>query len=57
VHDPYTSNEFLHTRGLPTAATGPRARYILQRVADASRAFGTKVDISGDLATITVARN
>ena len=55
VHNPYTSNEFLHTRGLPTAATGPRAGYILQRVADASKPFGTRIDIAGDVATIAVA--
>lgn len=57
VHDPYASNEFLHTRGLPTAATGSRAGYILQRVAAASKPFGTKVDVSGEHATITVAGN
>jgi len=55
VHNPYTSNEFLHTRGLPTAATGPRAGYILQRVADASKPFGTRIEIAGDVATIVVA--
>jgi poly-gamma-glutamate capsule biosynthesis protein CapA/YwtB (metallophosphatase superfamily) len=52
VHDPYASNEFLHTRGLPAAATGARATYILQRIADASKPFGTKVDVTGDVATI-----
>ena len=57
VHDPYASNEFLHTRGLPAAATGARAGYILQRVAEASKPFGTKVEVTGDSATITVARN
>jgi poly-gamma-glutamate capsule biosynthesis protein CapA/YwtB (metallophosphatase superfamily) len=56
VHNPYTSNEFLHTRGLPAAAAGARAGYILQRVAEASKPFGTKVNITGDVATITVAR-
>jgi poly-gamma-glutamate synthesis protein (capsule biosynthesis protein) len=56
VHDPYASNEFLHTRGLPTAATGARAGYILQRVADASKAFGAKIDVTGDIATIKAAR-
>ena len=55
VHNPYTSNEFLHTRGLPTAATGARAGYILQRVADASKPFGTKIAIKGETATLTVA--
>ena len=46
VHNPYTSNEFLHTRGLPTSATGARAGYILQRVADASKPFGTRIEIA-----------
>jgi poly-gamma-glutamate capsule biosynthesis protein CapA/YwtB (metallophosphatase superfamily) len=54
AHNPYTSNEFLHTRGLPTAASGARAAYILERVATASRPFGVRVDHVGDTATITV---
>ncbi len=57
VHDPYASNEFLHTRGLPAAATGVRAGYILERVAEASKPFGTKIDVTGGSATVTVARN
>jgi len=56
VHNPYTSNEFLHTRGLPAAATGARAGYILQRVAEASKPFGTKIAIAGEVASITIAR-
>ena len=56
VHNPYTSNEFLHTRGLPTAATGARAGYILERVAAASKPMGTRIDITGNLGTITVGR-
>jgi poly-gamma-glutamate capsule biosynthesis protein CapA/YwtB (metallophosphatase superfamily) len=54
VHNPYTSNEFLHTRGLPTAAPAARAAYILQRVADASKPFGTRVEIRGETATIAL---
>jgi poly-gamma-glutamate capsule biosynthesis protein CapA/YwtB (metallophosphatase superfamily) len=54
VHSPYTSNQFLHTRGLPTAATGARAGYILQRVADASRPLGTTIEVKGDAAEVTV---
>jgi poly-gamma-glutamate synthesis protein (capsule biosynthesis protein) len=57
VHDPYASNEFLHTRGLPAAGNGAQAGYILQRLAEASKPFGTKVEVTGDSATITVARN
>jgi poly-gamma-glutamate capsule biosynthesis protein CapA/YwtB (metallophosphatase superfamily) len=54
VHNPYTSNEFLHTRGLPMAAPAARAAYILQRVTDASKPFGTKIEMKGETATITV---
>ena len=54
VHNAYTSNEFLHTRGLPTAATGARAGYILERVAAASKPFGTRINITGSVGTITV---
>jgi poly-gamma-glutamate capsule biosynthesis protein CapA/YwtB (metallophosphatase superfamily) len=54
VHNPYTSNEFLHTRGLPTAAPAASAAYILQRVADASKPFGTRVEIRGETATIAL---
>jgi poly-gamma-glutamate synthesis protein (capsule biosynthesis protein) len=52
VHNPYASNEFLHTRGLPAAATGARAGYILQRVANASKPFGTAIDVKGETATV-----
>jgi poly-gamma-glutamate synthesis protein (capsule biosynthesis protein) len=54
VHDPHADNEFLHTRGLPAPASGARARYILQRVADASKPFGTAVAITGGTASIRV---
>jgi poly-gamma-glutamate capsule biosynthesis protein CapA/YwtB (metallophosphatase superfamily) len=52
VHDGHTNNLFLDTRGLPTAATGERARYILQRLADSSRPFGTIVQLKGEMAEI-----
>jgi hypothetical protein len=55
VHNAYADNEFLHTRGLPTPATGARAGYILQRLADASRAFGTTIEIKGETGTVTLA--
>jgi poly-gamma-glutamate capsule biosynthesis protein CapA/YwtB (metallophosphatase superfamily) len=56
VHNEYANNQFLNTRGLPAPATGPRAGYILQRVADAAGAFGTKMEIRGDAATVQVGR-
>jgi poly-gamma-glutamate capsule biosynthesis protein CapA/YwtB (metallophosphatase superfamily) len=50
----YTSNEFLHTRGLPAPATGAPARYILERVALLSKPFGTSIEIKGDTALINL---
>jgi poly-gamma-glutamate capsule biosynthesis protein CapA/YwtB (metallophosphatase superfamily) len=52
VHSPYTNNEFLDTRGLPAPATGARAGYILQRMAEFSKPFGTTIEITGDTAAI-----
>ncbi len=50
----HTNNLFLQTRGLPMPATGEQASYILQRLADASRPFGTMVVLKGDTAEITL---
>jgi poly-gamma-glutamate capsule biosynthesis protein CapA/YwtB (metallophosphatase superfamily) len=50
--DEHTNNLFLQTRGLPKLATGDQARYILQRLADSSRPFGTTVDVKDDTAEI-----
>jgi poly-gamma-glutamate capsule biosynthesis protein CapA/YwtB (metallophosphatase superfamily) len=52
IHSEYTNNQFLDTRGLPSPATGSRAGYILQRLADASKPFGTTIEIKGDAAEI-----
>jgi poly-gamma-glutamate capsule biosynthesis protein CapA/YwtB (metallophosphatase superfamily) len=52
IHNPHTNNQFLDTRGLPSPATGARAGYILQRLADASRPFGTTMEMKGDMAEI-----
>jgi poly-gamma-glutamate capsule biosynthesis protein CapA/YwtB (metallophosphatase superfamily) len=54
VHNEFTNNEFLDTRGLPSPARGERARYILRRVADASKPFGTRIEINGDTAEIAL---
>jgi poly-gamma-glutamate capsule biosynthesis protein CapA/YwtB (metallophosphatase superfamily) len=54
VHNPYADNQFLHTRGLPSPATGARARYILERLVDASKPFGTTMVINGERAEITL---
>ncbi len=54
VHNAYADNEFLHTRGLPAPATGARAGYILQRLADASRAFGATIEIKGEMGSLLI---
>jgi poly-gamma-glutamate synthesis protein (capsule biosynthesis protein) len=50
--DEHTNNLFLQTRGLPKPATGEQARYILERLAELSRPFGTNVEVKGDTAEI-----
>jgi len=54
MHDEYVDNQFIATRGLPSPATGARAGYILQRLADASMPFGTTIEIKGDTAEINL---
>jgi poly-gamma-glutamate capsule biosynthesis protein CapA/YwtB (metallophosphatase superfamily) len=56
VHNPYASNEFLYTRGLPSRATGAKARYILERLAELSMPFGTVVVLKGDTAEIKLVK-
>jgi poly-gamma-glutamate capsule biosynthesis protein CapA/YwtB (metallophosphatase superfamily) len=54
MHNAYANNRFLDTRGLPSPATGARAGYILQRLAEASKPFGTAFEIKGDMAEINL---
>jgi poly-gamma-glutamate capsule biosynthesis protein CapA/YwtB (metallophosphatase superfamily) len=54
IHNEYTNNQFLDTRGLPSPLTGARAGYVLQRLADLSKPFGTKMEIKGDSAEINL---
>jgi poly-gamma-glutamate capsule biosynthesis protein CapA/YwtB (metallophosphatase superfamily) len=56
VHSPYASNEFLYTRGLPSLATGAKAKYILERLAELSVPFGTAVVLKGETAEINLVR-
>jgi len=55
---PYSLPEFprpfIATRGLPRPATGEQATYILQRLAELSRPFGTTVVVKGDTAEINL---
>lgn len=55
IHSEYTNNQFLDTRGLPAPATGAKATYILQRLADASKPFGTAIEVNGDTAEVKFA--
>jgi poly-gamma-glutamate capsule biosynthesis protein CapA/YwtB (metallophosphatase superfamily) len=54
TQDEHTNNLYLQTRGLPKLATGDQARYILQRLADSSRPFGTTVEVKSDSAEINL---
>jgi len=54
IHNQYTNNQFLDTRGLPSPVTSARAGYILQRLADLSKPFGTTMEIKGDTADIVL---
>jgi len=52
IHDPYDANRFLLTRGLPSPAVGPTAGYILERISELSKPFGTQLQITGDTAVV-----
>ena len=52
VHDAYANNLFLQTRGLPKLATGEQAHYILERLANLSKPFGTAMVVTGETAQI-----
>jgi len=52
MHDEYVNNRFIQTRGLPSPATGARAGYILDRLADLSKPFGTTLEIRDGAAVV-----
>src|SRR5689334_22955028 len=54
AQDRFANNAFLDTRGLPAPAKADQARYILERVAELSQPFGTKIDVQGDRAEIVL---
>jgi poly-gamma-glutamate capsule biosynthesis protein CapA/YwtB (metallophosphatase superfamily) len=56
AHNGHVNNQFLDTRGLPKPATGDQAHYILERLADLSRPFGTNVAVNGDTAEIVLGK-
>ena len=55
VQDARATNPFLFTRGLPAPASGAQAGYILDRVAELSRPFGTRLQIKAGTAEIALA--
>ncbi len=52
MQDVSANNQFLDTRGLPSAVAGMKGADILQRMADASKPFGTEIVLHGDTAEI-----
>jgi hypothetical protein len=52
IHNAYTNNEFLDTRGWPSPVTGARAGYILQRLAHASKPLARRLKTEGGTAEI-----
>jgi poly-gamma-glutamate capsule biosynthesis protein CapA/YwtB (metallophosphatase superfamily) len=52
MHNPYATNQFLYTRGLPSPTAGAQAGYILERLAELSEPFGTKFRIGAGIAEI-----
>jgi hypothetical protein len=52
MHDEYANNQFMQTRGLPSPAAGARASYILERLAELSKPFGTRIEVKGETAEI-----
>jgi len=54
AQDRFANNMFLDTRGLPAPAKGEQATYILQRVAELSQPFGTRVEVEGDKAVVSL---
>jgi len=52
TQDEFANNLYLQTRGLPKLAKSDQAHYILERLADLSRPFGTIVEVKGDTAAM-----
>jgi len=52
MHDEYANNQFMQTRGLPSPAAGARASYILERLAELSKPFGTRIEVKGEVAEV-----
>jgi poly-gamma-glutamate synthesis protein (capsule biosynthesis protein) len=51
-HDEFDVNQYHRTRGLPTRAVGAQARYLLERLARLSAAYGTAIRIDDEGAVV-----
>jgi poly-gamma-glutamate capsule biosynthesis protein CapA/YwtB (metallophosphatase superfamily) len=54
-HDEFDVNQYHRTRGLPKPATGPQARFLLERFAQLSECYGTQLVIDGARAALRLA--
>lgn len=55
-HDEGDVNEYVRTRGLPSRARGPQARFLIERLTDFSEPFGTVIRGDGDQAFVDIGR-
>jgi poly-gamma-glutamate synthesis protein (capsule biosynthesis protein) len=55
MHNDFANNQYMDTRGLPMPAPASRSAYILQRLAEASKPFGTTIEVKGDTGTVKIA--
>lgn len=53
-HDEFDVNEYHRTRGLPRPATGKQARFLLERFAQLSSAYGTQIAIVDERAELVL---
>jgi poly-gamma-glutamate synthesis protein (capsule biosynthesis protein) len=51
-HDQSDMNQYFRTRGLPRPVSGDQAKFLLQRLANLSRPFGTRIEINGTTAAV-----
>ncbi|MHB1205035.1 MAG: CapA family protein [Rhodospirillaceae bacterium] len=55
LKDGLANTLYLQTRGLPKPVTGKQAGFILERLAEASKPFGTTITVNGDTAVWKIA--
>jgi len=53
-HDEFDVNEYHRTRGLPRAASGPQAAFLLERFANFSKPYGVELEIDEGTAEVLI---